>query len=44
MTFGAEDRVDPPFAQDEAATLLGFLKYQRGTLRWKCSGLTNAQL
>ena len=44
MTFGADDRVDPPVAQDEAATLLGFLNYQRDTLRWKCSGLTKTQL
>ncbi|MBI1378569.1 MAG: DUF664 domain-containing protein [Frankiales bacterium] len=44
MQFRAEDRVDPPFAADEAATLLGFLRYQRDTLRWKCSGLTREQL
>jgi uncharacterized damage-inducible protein DinB len=31
-------------AADEAATLLGFLNYQRDTLRWKCSGLDAAQL
>jgi len=43
-TFGAEDRIDPPPAADEAATLLGFLNFQRDTLRWKCSGLTAAQL
>jgi uncharacterized damage-inducible protein DinB len=42
--FGAQDRVDPPFAADEATTLVGFLNYQRDTLRWKCSGLTPAQL
>ena len=42
--FGPDDRVDPPIAADEAATLLGFLNYQRDTLRWKCSGLTAAQL
>ena len=41
---GAEDRTDPPVAADEAATLLGFLDYQRDTLRWKCGGLTAAQL
>ena len=35
MEFGADDRVDPPVAHDEAATLLGFLDYQRDTLRWK---------
>jgi len=43
-TFRADDRVDPPLAGDEAATLLGFLNYQRDTLRWKCSGLTSAEL
>ena len=43
-TFRAEDRVDPPLASDEAATLLGFLNYQRDTLRWKCSGLAASQL
>lgn len=44
MTFRPEDRIDPPFAGDEAATLVAFLNYQRGTLRWKCSGLSAAQL
>lgn len=44
VEFGADDRVDPPVAHDEAATLLGFLDYQRDTLRWKCSGLTRTQL
>jgi uncharacterized damage-inducible protein DinB len=43
-TFGAGDRTDPPVAAGEADTLLGFLNYQRDTLRWKCSGLTAAQL
>jgi uncharacterized damage-inducible protein DinB len=43
-SFRAEDRVDPPHAADEASTLVGFLNYQRDTLRWKCDGLTAAQL
>jgi hypothetical protein len=43
-TFSAQDRIDPPVVADEAATLLGFLDYQRDTLRWKCSGLTATQL
>lgn len=43
-SFRAEDRTDPPVNSDEAATLLGFLNYQRDTLRWKCSGLTPDQL
>jgi len=42
--FRAEDRVGPPPASDEAATLMGFLNFQRDTLRWKCSGLNAAQL
>lgn len=32
-------RPEPPLAADEAATLLGFLEYQRATLAWKCAGL-----
>jgi uncharacterized damage-inducible protein DinB len=44
MSFSADDRVMPPASADEAATLLGFLRYQRDTLRWKCSGLDAAQL
>jgi uncharacterized damage-inducible protein DinB len=43
-SFRAEDRIDPPTTSGEAATLLGFLQYQRDTLRWKCTGLTAAQL
>ena len=37
-------RPEPPPAADEAATLLGFLDYQRATLAWKCSGLDAAGL
>ena len=37
-------RPEPPKAGDEAATLVGFLEYQRATLEWKCRGLTNEQL
>lgn len=43
-TIRADDRAAPPIAADEATTLLGFLNYQRDTLRWKCSGLSAAQL
>src|SRR4029453_9174408 len=32
-------RPEPPLAGDEAATLLGFLDFQRATLAWKCAGL-----
>ncbi|HSK98267.1 MAG TPA: DinB family protein [Euzebyales bacterium] len=37
-------RPEPPLAAGEAATLLGFLDYQRATLAWKCSGLDAAGL
>ena len=37
-------RPEPPPAGDEAATLLGFLDYQRATFAWKCSGLDAAGL
>jgi uncharacterized damage-inducible protein DinB len=38
---GTDDhgRTEPPVDGDEAATLLGFLDYQRQTLEWKCAGL-----
>jgi uncharacterized damage-inducible protein DinB len=39
-----QGRPEPPLAGDEAATLLGFLEYQRATLAWKCSGLDAAGL
>ncbi|HKC29566.1 MAG TPA: DinB family protein [Jatrophihabitans sp.] len=34
-----QGRPEPPPAADEAATLLGFLDFQRATLAWKCAGL-----
>jgi uncharacterized damage-inducible protein DinB len=37
-------RAEPPLVADEAATLLGFLDFQRQTLEWKCAGLTPQQL
>jgi uncharacterized damage-inducible protein DinB len=37
-------RPEPPVAADEAATLLGFLDYQRATFAWKCAGLDVAEL
>jgi uncharacterized damage-inducible protein DinB len=37
-------RPRPPVAADEAATLLGFLEYERATLAWKCSELDAAGL
>lgn len=39
-----QGRPEPPLAADEISTLLGFLDYQRATLRWKTSGLTSEQL
>jgi len=39
-----ESRVDPPTAAGERELLEGFLDYHRGTLLWKVSGLTGAQL
>jgi uncharacterized damage-inducible protein DinB len=35
-------RPEPPSAADEAATLRGFLEYQRATFAWKCDGLDAA--
>ncbi|GGB20881.1 mini-circle protein [Flexivirga endophytica] len=40
----ATARVDPPVHANEIATLLGFLRYQRDTFRWKTGGLTSAGL
>ncbi|MBY8878824.1 DinB family protein [Actinacidiphila acidipaludis] len=37
-----QGRPEPPAAADEAATLLGFLEFQRATLAWKCEGLDAA--
>jgi len=37
-------RPEPPLAADEAATLVGFLEFQRATLAWKCGGLDAAGL
>jgi uncharacterized damage-inducible protein DinB len=37
-------RPEPPLLADEAATLRGFLDYQRATFEWKCRGLTDEQL
>jgi uncharacterized damage-inducible protein DinB len=39
-----QGRPEPPLAGDEAATLLGFLDFQRATLEWKCRGLDAAGL
>jgi uncharacterized damage-inducible protein DinB len=37
-------RAEPPYDGAEAATLLGFLDYQRATLQLKCHGLSDEQL
>ncbi|GAA0955691.1 DinB family protein [Kribbella koreensis] len=37
-------RPDPPTEAGEKETLVGFLDFQRATLRWKCEGLTPEQL
>ncbi len=39
-----QGRPEPPLAADEAATLQGFLDYQRAPLAWKCRGLDAAGL
>ena len=38
-TIDEQGRPEPPVAAGEAATLLGFLEYQRATLEWKCARL-----
>jgi uncharacterized damage-inducible protein DinB len=40
----AQGRPEPPLADGEAATLLGFLDFQRATLAWKCGGVDAAGL
>lgn len=42
--FDAAARVDPPPNAGEVETLLGFLRYQRDTFRWKTGDLTTEQL
>ncbi|WP_145804386.1 DinB family protein [Kribbella amoyensis] len=37
-------RAEPPQVAGERELLQGFLDFHRGTLRWKISGLTSAQL
>ena len=39
-----EFRTDPPTVADERVLLQGFLDFHRGTLLWKLSGLTGADL
>src|SRR5438034_11605121 len=44
MTDASSFRRDPETTGDERATLTGFLDHHRGTLEWKCAGLTPEQL
>ena len=44
MQTDGHGRPEPPLEAGEAATLLGFLDYQRATLAWKCRGLSDEQL
>jgi len=44
QAFDIDARVEPPLHGSEVAVLRGSLTYQRDTLRWKCSGLTQEQL
>jgi len=44
LTTDEHGRPMPPEEGGEAATLSGFLSYQRATLEWKCRGLTDEQL
>jgi len=37
-------RTDPPRVADERAMYQSWLEYHRGTLLWKCAGLTDTQL
>jgi uncharacterized damage-inducible protein DinB len=39
-----QGRPEPPLDGDEAATLLGFLNFQRATLEWKCTGVPDAAM
>jgi uncharacterized damage-inducible protein DinB len=40
----SDPRVEPPGRGNERETLTGFLRWQRGTLELKCSGLSAGQL
>src|ERR1700712_5412691 len=39
-----QGRPEPPLADDEVGTLVGFLEYQRATLAWKFTGVDPAGL
>jgi uncharacterized damage-inducible protein DinB len=44
IDLDADPRVEPPIRADERAMIVGFLRWQRGTLELKCSGLDAAEL
>lgn len=44
MAEGSHGRWEPPLDADERAMLTSFLDYQRATLVWKASGLTQEQM
>jgi uncharacterized damage-inducible protein DinB len=44
IIMDANSRTATPGTVDERATLTSFLDFQRDTLAWKCSGLTDEQL
>jgi len=44
ITTDEHGRPEAPLAHGEAATLLGFLDFQRATLAWRCRGLSDEQL
>jgi uncharacterized damage-inducible protein DinB len=44
QVFDISGRAEAPLHGSEVAILRGSLTYQRDTLRWKCSGLTQDQL
>ena len=43
-TIDDQGRPEPPLAADEAATLVGFLDFQRATLEWKTRGVDDQGL
>ena len=44
QSFDQTTRTEAPLRADEVTALRGFLDFHRDTLRWKCAGLTQAQL
>jgi uncharacterized damage-inducible protein DinB len=44
QTFDKSTRTEAPIRADELEALRAFLDYHRDTFRWKCAGLSQAQL